>query len=529
MTDAPVRVSAVASVAVSTLAVGAIALFVAWPAGQVLWRGIGVGVMGEVLGDARLRRIVWHTVAQAIASTSLALVIGVITGAVLGTWDFRGRRVLTALIASPFALPSVVVGASFLSLLPERLERGWAVVVAAHVFYNVGMIARSVGDAWAACDPRLDDAAATLGAAPARVIATVVLPQLAPLLWRLAGLVGALSVGTFGIVLVLGGPFRPTTEVEVWRQAVQLFRLDRAAALAIIQFVVVGAWLWFTARTASRGSLRQRSTDRRRPADRSFALVGVPLLALISALIIMPVAALVTRSLREPGGSRGWENFTRLDDVVAGSGLNEAPLRSVMVSLRVGAMAAAGAVVVATALASALPHLGARRRIVETLASLPLAVSSVALGLGFLLGFASPPVAWRSAWWLMAVVQAVVALPFAVRVIVSAVDRIDPAWRDAAATLGASPWRRWWTVDRVLLQPAIGAGAAIAGAIALGELGASSFLARPESTTMPIAIARLSGRPGEALLGQANALAVILGALTIALTLLSQRRPAWQR
>ncbi len=103
-------------------------------------------------------------------------------------------------------------------------------------------------------------------------------------------------------------------------------------------------------------------------------------------------------------------------------------------------------------------------------------------------------------------------------------DRIDPSWRAAAATLGASPWRTWWTVDRPLLLPAIGAGAAIAGAIALGDLGASAFLSRPDTTTIPVAIVRLSGRPGAALIGQANALAVILGALTIVLTVASQRR-----
>ncbi len=81
------------------------------------------------------------------------------------------------------------------------------------------------------------------------------------MLWRLAGLVGALSLGTFGIALILGGPFRSTTEVEVWRQSVQLFRLDRAAALAVIQLLLVGAWLWFTGRVrATRPAASERRT-----------------------------------------------------------------------------------------------------------------------------------------------------------------------------------------------------------------------------------------------------------------------------
>lgn len=509
-------------------AIGAAALvglFVVWPAAHVLHRGAGPGVLAETLGDARIRRILGQTIAQAAASTGLAVGVGLAVGIVLGTWEFPGRRIVSALMASPFALPSVVVGASFLALLPERFERGWGVIVAAHVFYNAGMVARTVGDAWAATDPRLDDAAATLGASPAAVARTLLLPQVGPTLGRLAGLVGALSLGTFGIALVLGGPFRPTTEVEVWRQSVQLFRLDRAAALALVQLVLVGSWLWFTSRSRVAAAARQRATDRRRRPDARFARLGAPLLVIISALIMAPMAALLMRALHQPDGSLGLANFRALAGTTRGSGLSGEALASVGVSLRMGVLAASGAVAVAVALAAALPRLGPRTgRLLETVVSLPLAVSSVALGLGFLLGFARPPLAWRASWWLIGVAQAVVAVPFAVRIVLPAAHRIDPSWRAAAATLGAAPWRCWWTIERPLLMPAIGAGAAIAGAIALGDLGASSFLSRPSTTTVPVAIVRLSGRPGAALTGQANALAVILGALTIVLAVLSQRR-----
>jgi thiamine transport system permease protein len=525
--DERVRLTGTRRGAATTAAVvvGAVALFVGWPAWQVLRRGIGAGIMSEVLGEARLRRIVVQTVAQAAASTVGALAVGLVLGGVLGTWEFRGRRAVTALLAAPFALPSVVVGASFLAILPERWERGWLPIISAHIFYNVGMVARAVGDAWASCDPVLDRAAATLGASPGRVVTTVLVPQLAPLLWRLAGLIGAMSMGTYGIALMLGGPFRPTTEVEVARQAVQVFRLDRAAALAVVQFLTVGGWLWFTSRPRRSASGRRREIDRRLPADARFAWFGAPMIAMIGALIIAPLVALVGRAVRGIDGSIGFGNFRRLLEATEGSGLAGAPIDALAVSLRTGVIAAAGAVLVALATTVARDQLGPlARRGVEAITALPLAVSSVALGLGFLLGFARPPLAWRGAWWVVAVAQAVVALPFAVRVLVPASDAIDPNWRHAAATLGASPLRRWWSVDRPLLMPAAGAGAAIAGAIALGELGATSFLSRPETTTIPVAITRLSGRPGASLIGQSQALAVILGALTTGLTWISLRR-----
>ncbi len=60
---------------------------------------------------------------------------------------------------------------------------------------------------------------------------------------------------------------------------------------------------------------------------------------------------------------------------------------------------------------------------------------------------------------------------------------------------------------------ALGVAAGFAFAISLGEFGATVFLARPDSPTLPVAIFRFLGRPGELNTGQAYALAVILMAV----------------
>ena len=153
---------------------------------------------------------------------------------------------------------------------------------------------------------------------------------------------------------------------------------------------------------------------------------------------------------------------------------------------------------------------------------LPLSTSAVALGLGFLLAFAKSPIAWRSQWFAVPLVQSVVSLPFVVRTLVPAFNAVDSTLRTAAATLGASPWRAWRTIDARLVARPIAAATALAAAVSIGEFGATTFLARPQSATLPVAIARLSGRPGAALQGQAVALAVVLGALTILLMLLAE-------
>ena len=84
------------------------------------------------------------------------------------------------------------------------------------------------------------------------------------------------------------------------------------------------------------------------------------------------------------------------------------------------------------------------------------------------------------------------------------------------AVLGASPARVWREIDLPLVLRALGVAAGFAFAISLGEFGATVFLARPDSPTLPVAIFRFLSRPGELNVGQAYALAVILMVVTAA-------------
>jgi thiamine transport system permease protein len=126
-----------------------------------------------------------------------------------------------------------------------------------------------------------------------------------------------------------------------------------------------------------------------------------------------------------------------------------------------------------------------------------------------------PPVDLRGTWVLIPIAHAVVAVPFVVRAVLPTLRSLDPRLRDAATMLGASPTRVWREIDLPFLRRALVAGAGFAFAISLGEFGATSFLTRVGDQTMPIAIARLLGRPSALNLAQAYALATVLMALTL--------------
>ena len=95
----------------------------------------------------------------------------------------------------------------------------------------------------------------------------------------------------------------------------------------------------------------------------------------------------------------------------------------------------------------------------DTALMIPLGTSAVTVGFGFLIVFDEPPLNLRSSLWLIPIAHAVVALPFVVRLLVPALRSIDPRLREAAATLGASPRRVWWSVEVPIVGRALAAAA----------------------------------------------------------------------
>jgi thiamine transport system permease protein len=89
--------------------------------------------------------------------------------------------------------------------------------------------------------------------------------------------------------------------------------------------------------------------------------------------------------------------------------------------------------------------------------------------------------------------------------------------------LGASPGRVRREIDLPIAARALAVAAGFAFAISLGEFGATVFLARPDSPTLPVAVYRFLGRPGELNVAQAYALAVILMAVAALSVLVVER------
>ncbi len=500
-------------------------LFFLYPLASIVLRGLrgtGDSPVG-VLTDPVTREVVWFTVWQATASTVLTIAVALPATYVLGNYRFRGRSVVSALTVVPFVLPTVVVALAFIALLPDRFERGWAPILVAHAFFNVAVVVRIVGTYWASLDPRVGEAAATLGAAPLARFREVTLPLLAPALAAAGAIVFLFSFTSFGVVLILGGPRYATIEAEIYNQAVRLFDLRTAAVLSLVQLGCVLAAVWVAARLESRlvflAPLRPEIDTLRRVRTAKDAAVVALGLGVLALFLGIPLAVLVERSL-VVGGGHGLDAYRSLGDQT--SVLLAAPWEAIVNSVVYATAATLIAVLVGGLSAYAVAD-ARGSRVLDGLVLLPLGVSAVMLGLGFLIAFDTSPLDFRAAPWIVPVAQSLVAIPFVVRIVAPTLRSIDPRQREAAALLGASPGRVRREIDLPIVSRALAVAAGFAFAISLGEFGATVFLARPDRPTLPVAIFRFLGRPGETNVAQAYALAVVLMLVTVLSVLLVER------
>ncbi len=522
-----------------------LALFFAWPAASLVARGFHDGTawtldgFASVFGSPRTWSAVRFTLGSALATTAACLALGLPGAYLLYRCSFPGRDTLRALVAVPFVLPTVVVGVAFGSLLRDDgllggLGLGGSVVaiVAAMVFFNYSVVVRTVGTFWARLDPRLAHAAATLGASPARVLATVTLPTLAPALLSSASLVFLFSASSYGIVMVLGETRYQTIETEIWFLTTQLLDLPAAAALSVAQLVIVTATLWLSghAQTGMTRALRlQPDVAGSRPLllTRDWPAAAVTG-GVVVLLLGLPLANLVWRSLNFEGVF-GLANFGRLaTDDALGATVWEALRTTLTTALAATSVAVTLGVLVAL-VSSRRPR---RRRARHALAALeglfllPLGVSAVTVGFGYLITLNRPPLDLRSSIVLIPIAQAVVALPLVVRTLLPTLRAIDPRQLEAAATLGSSPLQVLRRIEFPHLGRGLGLAAGFAFATSLGEFGATSFLARPDNPTLPVLIFRAFGRPGAENYGLALAASVVLAGLAgITMALAERVRP----
>ncbi|MDT0435904.1 MULTISPECIES: ABC transporter permease [Streptomyces] len=152
------------------------------------------------------------------------------------------------------------------------------------------------------------------------------------------------------------------------------------------------------------------------------------------------------------------------------------------------------------------------RRVLDALFVLPVAVPSVVVGLAVLVAFSQPPLLLNGTRWIVVAAHTVLVTAFAHQSVSAALDRLDPAYAQAAASLGARPGYVLRRVVLPLLLPSLTAATGLCFALSMGELSATMMLYPPDWTPLPVLIHAATDR-GSLFTG--SAVAVVLMATTL--------------
>jgi len=230
----------------------------------------------------------------------------------------------------------------------------------------------------------------------------------------------------------------------------------------------------------------------------------------LMVLLLAPLLALVDRSFSLEG-SYTLRYYTALFTNPFQSFFYVPPALAIRNSLLI----AGGTVLLALIIGLSSAYLlagrpGPLRTLLDPLFMLPLGTSAVTLGLGYIIALDRPPLNLRASPLLLPLAHTLVAFPFVVRSLLPVLRGMNPAWREAAEVLGASPARVVREIDLPIVGRALLVGAVLAFTVSIGEFGATLLIARPNFPTMPLVIYRLLGAQGALNQGQGLAMSTLL-------------------
>ncbi|RLI72776.1 MAG: hypothetical protein DRP02_00670 [Candidatus Gerdarchaeota archaeon] len=506
-----------------------IALFLLFPVVSVLIagfrddNGFTTSYLWLVLKDGYYYKIFAFTLAQAILSTALSLIIGLPVGYFFGRYTFPGRKVLMTFFTVPFVLPSVLVGMGFLTIFGEQGLFGQPLlsIILAHAFYNIPLFVHYFSAYYRNFDHNVLDAAKTLGSKGWHKLLRVYLPLFLPPILTASVLTFVFSFLSYGVVLILGALdlFR-TTETQIYAEYFE-HEPNIAAILALLQtlviFAVIIGYLFFVRkRSERRKSGKTADNPLERLGGRRFfkqpkniALFFIFVLGLI--LELAPIVSIIITSFWDPHTAQFVNNFKTLFTQAITSAARISVGKAILNTLAF----ATGAAVLASILALiTIAFLGRSHRkksavSIEMLTYLPLTISSVTLSLGITQTFINAGFFANHPWLFIIISQGLLGYPFITRALLNGLGMIDPEIIDAARTLGAKQLYKFRKIYLPLLLRSFLAGFAFALGISIGEFTTANFFANINNNigTLTVVLYRLRS---VRLFGEANAIGVLL-------------------
>ncbi|MEM6462666.1 MAG: thiamine/thiamine pyrophosphate ABC transporter permease [Pseudomonadota bacterium] len=476
------------------------------------------------------------TLLQACLSTIISIGLAIpLARAIARRQAFAGRKWLLRLLAVPIGLPPIVAALGLIeiwgrqgivnhALIALGMDSpvsiyGLAGILIAHVFFNMPLAARLLVSQLERVPAEHWRNASQLGLGQWAVFRLIEWPFMRSHLPAVSGLVFMLCITSFTLVLLLGGgPAATTIEVAIYQALRFDFDPQRAVILALIQLLLTAFLLLIL--TMIGGSPDEQATlgqaAKRYPgrgvAARFFdyGLIGLCALFLLAPLVSIAISGLSA-------------DFVRL--------LNEPVVwRAIFTSLAIAAIAALISVSIAATLVRAryaamplaydYPWARAFRLSASGASSLVLLVPPIVLGAGWFVLLRNRADIFAVAPFIVITINAMMALPFTVRVLEPAHTTHMARTARLSSALGIGGLDRLRLIDWPGMRRSFLLAMAFAMALSLGDLGAIALFGSQELITLPYLLLQ---RMGSYRTNDAAGLALILGIVCLVLMIFADQ------
>jgi len=488
---------------------------------------------GALFADPWVARVIRFSLFQATLSTVLAVALALPVALALAHEPrFPGRGALVTLFSLSLVIPTIV---AIFGIVAVYGRSGWLNgalanvgmaplplyglpgILVAHVFFNLPLAARVMLQSLDGIPDNQWRLAAQLGMGPLARFRLIEWPSLRAPLIGAAVLIFTLCFTSFAIVMTLGGGPRATTiEVAIYQALRFDFDLPLAVALALVQLVMCALLMIASTFAPGDGSLgfaptaqdardaypiegrglRQRLRtwlERRHAPDRACwrprAGMAVRLsrgliIGSAAGFVLLPLAALVIAAF----------NGKTLS-VLGDPATLEAARNTVIAAFATAALALA----LALGLLSATRRLRVRARRerigrwLQLSGNVILVLPPVVLGTGLFLLLRPWADVFSIALVLVVAINALMALPFVLRVLDAPMMRVARQHDRLLQSLGIRGWNRWRLIDWPVLRRPVGLALALAATLSAGDLSAIALFGSERVRTLPLLLYQRMG------------------------------------
>lgn len=477
--------------------------------------GFTFDLLKEVFFDRYTYRILIFTLLQASISSLVSVLVALPGSWLYANFRFRFKSFFLSLSTLCFVLPSILVVLGFVIFYGNsgfvndlyRLVTGsdgsvkflysFRAIIMAHAFLNIPIALNLISSAWAHYPANEEKASRMLGASALRTFTKITFPRLRGTILSAFLLIFLFCFTSFSIILVLGGgPEYTTLEVEIYRTNNIALDSARASSLSIFSFlanlVILAIYLHFSKTEES----REKSNSDRAVLIKS---TGIKIFLFIYNILLLvfflgPLLSIPARSFwstsKRYGEGFSLKSYEELFGMRSSIGMMSDALTALFNSIVIALVT--GLVAVMLSLFLSLYVSKKKSRIAETFSMLPLAVSSVTLGLGYYIIKAHlHSSSLLVSYALVILAHLVIALPFSMRTVTPVAKNINHRITDSAAMLGSADWRTCFFVEIPMLSSVLGKAFIFSFALSMGEANATLTLSEGRVITLPILLYRL--------------------------------------